>query len=122
MRAGLGIVAVVLSGCCISLGEKVANRIQQYQRELPVGAAYSEVKAYVEKHGLPYSADSAERCEENAKMTSPSYQPRGGPCIFALDRVGSTWYGFDTAIQLRLLFDKTGSLAHRDFHQIHTFL
>jgi len=42
--------------------------------------------------------------------------------FFALDRVGATWYGFETAIQLRLLFDASGALAEREFREVHTFL
>jgi hypothetical protein len=71
---------------------------------------------------LPYSRREQRKCAEDAKITRPTYQPRGGACILALDRVGATWYGFETAIQLRLLFDASGALVEREFLEVHTFL
>jgi hypothetical protein len=127
-HAVLIIVAIVALGPVSLFGplellhRRVVARIAQYEREFPIGIPLTEAKGRLESRLLKYSFDSTAQCEKHARMTSPAYTPRGGPCIFALDLVGSTWYGFDTAIQLRLMFDGAYNLAGRQFHQVHTFL
>jgi hypothetical protein len=78
-----------------------------------VGVSLPEAEARVQRRRLRYALLDQRQCEENAK---------GGACIFAFDHVGATWYGLETAIQLRLLFDSSGALAEREFREVHTFL
>ena len=122
MRAIITIVALALAACGPSLQGQAKTRIDEFSRDFPVGLSLSEAETRVQGRRLPYTLLEQRRCEENAKVTHPTYRPKGGACIFALDRVGATWYGFETAIQLRLLFDTSGALAEREFREVHTFL
>ena len=122
MRAVLTIVALTLAGCGPSLQSQANIRIEEFHRDFPVGLSLPEARARVQRRNLRHTLLDHRKCEEEAKITHPTYRPQGGACIFALDPVGSTWYGFETAIQLRLFFDASGVLADREFSQVHTFL
>lgn len=122
MRAITMIVALALAGCGPSLQSQVKTRLEEFDRYFPVGVSLREAEARVQRRGLPYTLLDQRKCEEGAKVTYPKYRPKGGACIFAIDEVGATWYGFETAIQLRLLFDASGALAEREFREVHTFL
>ena len=122
MRAIITIIVFALAGCGPSLQRQAKTRIEEFHRDFPVGVSLSEAEKRVQRRSLPYTLLEQRKCEEDAKITYPPYRPKGGACIFALDRVGATWYGFETAIQLRLLFDASGALAEREFREVHTFL
>ena len=122
MRAIITVVAIALAGCGPSLQSQAKTRIEEFHRDFPTGLSLSEAEARVQRRSVPYRLVDKRRCEEEAKIAHPTYRPKGGACIFALDRVGATWYGFETAIQLRLLFDASGALAEREFREVHTFL
>jgi hypothetical protein len=122
VRAIITIVALALAGCGPSLQSQVKTRIEEFHRDFPVGVSLREAEARVQRRHLPYTLLDQRQCEERAKVTYPTYRPKDGACIFALDHVGATWYGFETAIQLRLLFDASGALAEREFREVHTFL
>jgi hypothetical protein len=116
------IVAFAFAGCGPSLQSQAKTRIEEFRRDFPVGVSLSEAEKQVQRRRLPYTLLEQRKCEEDAKITHPPYRPKGGACIFAIDHVGATWYGFETAIQLRLLFDASGALAEREFQEVHTFL
>ena len=55
-------------------------------------------------------------------MTRPTYPPQGGPCIFGIEETGSTWWGFESAVKFRLLFDSGGKLRIVQAFPVYTFL
>ena len=122
MRAIIAVVAIALAGCGPSLQSQAKTRIEELHRDFPTGLSLSEAEARVQRRSVPYRLVDTRKCEEEAKITYPTYRPQGGACIFALDPVGATWYGFETAIQLQLFFDASGALAEREFREVHTFL
>jgi hypothetical protein len=122
VRAIIAIVAIALAGCGPSLQSQAKKRIEELHRDFPIGLSLSEAEARVQRRSVPYQLVDKGKCEEEAKITYPTYRPKGGACIFAHDPVGTTWYGFETAIQLQLLFDASGALAEREFREVHTFL
>jgi len=87
-----------------------------------MGRSLAEVEASVKAQRLPYTIFSAQDCEDNAKITSPTYTVKGGPCLFALAKVGATWYGYTVDLQLRLFFDSGSKLVDREFRRIDTFI
>jgi len=122
VRAIVTIAALALVGCGPSLQSQAKTQIEEFHRDFPVGLSLPEAEARVQSQNVRHTLLDQRKCEEEAKFTYPTYRPKGGACIFALDPVGSTWYGFETAIQLRLFFDASGALAEREFAEVHTFL
>ena len=124
MRGALASVAVIgfLTGCMGGLDAKTQQNIAHWKDRLPVGSSLAEAEREIKAQSLPYTLFSSRDCEENAKITSPTYTPRGGPCLFALERVGQTWYGYTADLEIRLLFGSTGLLVQRDFDRVDTFI
>jgi len=92
MRAIITIIVFALAGCGPSLQSQAKTRIEEFHRDFPVGVSLSEAEKRVQRRSLPYTLLEQRKCEEDAKITYPPYRPKGGACIFALDRVGATWY------------------------------
>lgn len=61
-------------------------------------------------------------CSKAAKNTTPVYEARGGPCIFGIRETGSTWWGFESAVSFRLIFDPEGVLVTVQVYREYTFL
>ena len=90
MRAIITVVAIALAGCGPSLQSQAKTRIEEFHRDFSTGLSLSEAEARVQRRNVPYRLVDKRKCEEEAKITYPTYQPKGGACIFALDRVGAT--------------------------------
>jgi hypothetical protein len=112
----------LLAGCTAGLTQDTARKTAELEKQLPVGGSLAVAEVLVKAQGLPYTVYSAVDCEKNAKITSPSYTVNGGPCLFALARVGQTWYGYTTDLEVRLFFDSSNILVQRDFNRIDTFI
>ncbi len=123
MRAALAsAVGVLIATGCAPLSADTARTRAELERQLPVGRSLADVEATVKARQLSYTVYSPRDCENNAKITSPTYTVKGGPCLFALAKVGATWYGYTVDLQLRLFFDPSGKLVDRDFQRIDTFI
>ena len=125
LRIGSGIVAagcIGLLSACSPLASDTSTRIADLERKLPLGFSLKDVQLTLNEERLPHSVFSPQDCAKNAAMTRPSYAAKGGPCVFAMARVGQTWYGYSVAVRVRLVFDSSNKLAHRDFDRVDTFL
>jgi len=96
--------------------------MEEWRREFPVGMSVAQVEKGALGKGVPYTLSEPRKCEENAWAADAPHRSRGGACMVALERVGTTWYGLETAIQIRLMFDRSGVLVERGLRQQHTFL
>ena len=124
MRKALASVAVfgLIAGCMGGLDAKTQQSIAYWKHRVPVGSSLNDAEREIKARDLPYTIFTSQDCEKNAKITSPTYTPRGGPCLFALARVGKTWYGYTADLQIRLLFGPSGSLVQQDFDRVDTFI
>jgi hypothetical protein len=107
---------------CSPLAADTQDRIADLERTFPVGISLKEAEARLKAAWLSHTVFTPQDCEGNAKKTMPTYTPKGGPCAFALTRIGQTWYGYSVAVQLRLFFDTSNTLVHREFKRIDTFI
>src|SRR5215510_496378 len=82
--AVIAIVALALTACGPTLQGQTNTRIEEFRRDFPVGLSLAEAEARVQGRRLPYTLLEQRRCAEDAKITHPTYQPKGGVCIFAL--------------------------------------
>lgn len=112
----------LLAGCLGGLDQDTSAKIKELEGQLPLGSTLADAERIIKASGSRHTAYSASNCERNVQHTKPSYTPKGGPCLFALARIGQTWYGYRADLQVRLLFDGSGKLAARTFHRIDTFL
>jgi len=65
---------------------------------------------------------TAVECEKWSHLTTPRYTYRGGPCLFGIVRVGTTWWGYESAVMFRLIFDPDNQLAQSWTDPVYTFL
>ena len=111
-----------LLAACSPLATDTKSRIADLERILPLGMSLKEAEVVLNSQELPHTVFTPSDCEKNAKVTMPTYTSKGGPCAFALAKVGQTWYGYSVDVQLRLFFDTSNVLVHRDFDRIDTFI
>jgi hypothetical protein len=104
-------------------GHLVRRSIASVYEHFPIGMPFAEAVTRVQ-HDYPkrYTDTTADICAKQAAMTTPKYSPQGGPCIIALDETGSTWWGFESVVQLRLLFDSNEKLRVIQAYPVYTFL
>jgi hypothetical protein len=104
-------------------GHLVRRSAAAVYQHFPIGMEFAEALTRVQ-HDYPerYTDTTAATCIKEAAMTSPKYLPQGGPCIIALEDTGSTWWGFESAVQLRLLFDSNEKLRVIQAYPVYTFL
>lgn len=111
-----------LLAACSPLAADTKARIADLERVFPLGMSLNEADVVLNSQKLPHTVFTTQICEKNAKVTMPTYTPKGGPCAFALAKVGQTWYGYSVDVELRLFFDTSNVLVHRDFDRIDTFI
>jgi len=121
-----GLIAVGVAGTILDWlwqGHLVRRSVAAIHEHFPVGMPFSEALPRV-RHDYPkrYTDATAEACAGDAAMTSPKYSPQGGPCIFGIEETGSTWWGFESAVEFRLLFDSGGKLRVVQALPVYTFL
>jgi len=121
-----GLSAIAASAAVIDWlwqGHLVRRSLAAVHNHLPIGMPFEEALARVQ-HDYPkrYSDFTADTCVKDAMMTTPGYTPQGGPCIIGIDETGSTWWGFESAVQFRLLFDPNGKLRVAQAFPVYTFL
>jgi len=107
---------------CSPLADDTKGRIADLERTFPLGISLKEAEVRLKAAWLPHTVFTPQDCEGNAKKTMPTYTPKGGPCAFALTRIGQTWYGYSVAVRIRLFFDASNTLVHREFNRIDTFI
>jgi hypothetical protein len=100
----------------------VRHVVSQVHERYTAGMQFRPVLADVQLHYPQYTEYSAAACTNNAKFTSPSYQPQGGACIFGIIRTGESWWGFESAVRFRLMFDPAGHLRDVYTDPVYTFL
>jgi hypothetical protein len=123
MRAFIAASALLgLLAACSPLAADTKTRIADLERIFPLGSSLEGTEVALKAEHLPYTVFSPQDCEKNAKLTMPTYTPKGGPCAFALAKISQTWYGYSIDVQLRLFFDSSNTLVHRDFDRIDTFI
>lgn len=111
-----------LLAACSPLAADTKTRIADLERIFPLGISMKDAEVALKAERLPHTVFTPQDCEKNAKMTMPTYTPKGGACAFALAKIGQTWYGYSVDVQLRLFFDASNTLVHRDFDRIDTFI
>jgi hypothetical protein len=121
-----GFIAIGVMGTIVDWlwqGHLVRRSIAAVYEHFPIGMQFTEALTRV-RHDYPnrYTDTTADTCAKDAAMTEPKYGPQGGPCIIALDETGSTWWGFESAVQLRLLFDSREKLRVLQAYPVYTFL
>ncbi len=116
-----GIIATVVDR--LWQGHLVRHNIASVDEHFPIGMPFADALTRVKHDYYPrYSDSPAERCAKDAAITEPGYSPQGGPCIFGFHETGSTWWGFQSGIEFRLLFDSGGKLRVRQAFPVYTFL
>ena len=100
----------------------VRRAVRAVHDHYAVGMTVDTVLADVKKQFPEFTQYSANDCAKWAPVTTPTYQPRGGPCIFGIIRTGSTWWGFESAVTYRFIFGPEGDLRDATTDPIYTFL
>ena len=100
----------------------VRHSVSQLHGRYTVGMQLQPVRSDVQLHYGGYTEYSADDCTKWAKVTFPTYHSLGGPCIFGIYRAGQTWWGFESAVQFKLIFDPDGILRSVDTDPVYTFL
>jgi hypothetical protein len=124
-----GVAALIVAGVAGTIldwlwqGHLVRRSIGTVQEHFPIGMPFSEALTRVRHdYAARNSNSTANACTKEAAMTEPTYPPQGGPCIFGIEETGSTWWGFESAVQFRLLFDSGGKLRVVQAFPVYTFL
>ncbi len=126
LTAVAGLVAVGVLGTIVDWlwqGHLVRRSIAAAHEHFPIGMQFAQALTRVQ-HDYPrrYTGTTAVTCARDAAITEPTYTPQGGSCIFAIDETGSTWWGFESAVQLTLLFDSNQKLRVIQAYPVYTFL
>jgi len=116
------LILLPVLAACSPFARETQDRISGLKKQLPLGSSLLQAEKVLTTENFPYTTFSSQRCEENVKYTTPTYTPKGGPCTFALVKVGQTWWGYVVDIQVRLFFDSKNTLVAYDFDRIDTFL
>lgn len=122
----IGVIAFSVTGTVVDWlwqGHLVHRSIAAIHEHFPIDMQFADALTRT-RHDYPtrYTDITAETCAKDAPITTPRYQPQGGPCIFGIDETGSTWWGFESAVQFRLLFDSGGRLRVVQALPVYTFL
>jgi hypothetical protein len=104
-------------------GHLVRRSIAGIYRNYPLGTLLADARTQV-RQNYPgrFTETTAAICSKEAATTSPRYSPQGGPCIFGIDETGTTWWGFESAVEFRLLFGSDNRLHDVQALAVYTFL
>ena len=126
-RLGVVVLAVVVAVTTASCADWAVqgSRVNRVRKELPrlfqLGTSITEAKGVLDSQYSEYSAYSAEDCQRYSHSV-PGYSAKGGPCIFGIVRVGSTWWGYQSAVEYILIFEPNGRLGEVVQWPVYTFL
>jgi len=94
----------------------------QIAKRFPANVVITEARNTVIADYPRHTEYSTADCEKWSNHTVPDYTFRGGPCIFGIVEVGSTWWGYESAVMFRLIFGSNGRLAELQVQPVYTFL
>lgn len=126
-RVLLTIAAVFVIGALASSaqwvlqGREVTHVVQAITIQFPKGMSVADAQKIVDSHYPEHTTYSASECKRWSHSVPP-YTPRGGPCLFGIVRVATTWWGFQSAVMFRLIFDPNDQLAQSWAQPVYTFL
>ena len=124
-RVLVGLLALAVLGSVADWqyqGWLVRHAVRQLHERYVVGMAFKAALADVQLHYPEHTKYSADDCTKWAALTIPTYHPLGGPCVFGIVRTGATWWGFESAVEFKLVFDPQGELRDVDTEAVYTFL
>ena len=130
LKQRLGLIVVVVIGAAMAAscadwaiqGWRVHRASELLTRQFPPGAAVAEARKLVDAQYPEHTRYSASECEKWSHMTVPGYVSKGGPCLFGIVRVGTTWWGFESAVEFRLIFGPDDHLSELQVLPVYTFL
>jgi len=103
-------------------GHLVRRSIAAIHRNYPLGMQLVDARTRVRHDYSRFTERTAATCTKDAGITSPRYFPQGGACIFGIDETGSTWWGYESAVEFRLLFGSDDKLRDVQALPVYTFL
>ena len=106
----------------MSTGKSAQLASQTVKQTFVKGMSINDVRPIVKKQYPIHSEYDAEECRRSAEHTSDKFEPLDGPCIFGRIDVPKTWWGFETSVLFRLIFDFSGTLQVTETRSEHTFL
>jgi hypothetical protein len=124
LRILLGLVAVVVVGTIADWqhqGWLVRHAVSTLHGRYTVGMRLELALADIQLKYPEHTQYSPDDCTKFATSV-PTYRPLGGPCIFGIMRTGATWWGFESAVMFKLLFDPNGELRNVVTDPVYTFL
>jgi hypothetical protein len=116
----VGVVATVIDW--EHQGWRVKHTIAELRQKFTIGMQLQSVHDRVIAAYPRNTEYSVADCSKWAKTTSPAYEAQGGPCIFGIVETGSAWWGFESAVSFRLIFDPKGTLLTVQVYPEYTFL
>ena len=125
MINGLLLVVSIISLSVVQLyvqAWRVKRVMDVIARDFPIGMGVTQAQQQVSSRYPMHTRDSPLECEKNSRRIFPAYTARGGPCISVLVDVGTTWWGFESAVNFRLIFGGDESLVDLAIHPVYTFL
>lgn len=126
-RIALIVVALIVTGFVASCadwavqGMRVRRASNQLVTEFPRGIPVADAQKIVVTKYPEHSDYSALECQRWSHSI-PSYPWRGGPCVFGIVRIGATWWGFESAVEFRLIFGPDDRLRDLHVDPVYTFL
>ena len=103
-------------------GHLVRRSVAAVHSNYPVGMQLADARKRVRHDYSRFNESTAATCTKDAAITTPRYSPQGGPCIFGIEETGSTWWGYESAVEFRLLFDSDDKLRELQAFPVYTFL
>jgi hypothetical protein len=126
-RVLLVIAAVFVIGTLASVaqwvlqGREITRVVQSIALQFPQGMSAADAEQIAGARYPQHTIYSAAECERWSHSVPP-YTPRGGPCLFGIIRVATTWWGFQSAVMFRLIFDPDSRLVQSWAEPVYTFL
>lgn len=102
-------------------GRDVARVVKSIALQFPQGISVADAEQIAGARYPEHTTYSAAECERWSHSVPP-YTPRGGPCLFGIIRVATTWWGFESAVMFRLIFDPDSRLVQSWAEPVYTFL
>jgi len=121
----LATLFAIVAGSCADWevqGIRVHRTSAKLVTEFPRGISEASAHKIVSTSYPEHSRYSAAECERWSHLTTPGYSWRGGPCVFGIVRLGATWWGFESAVNFRLLFGSDDRLEVLQIDPVYTFL
>jgi|SRR5579859_7238917 len=126
-RVLLAVATVVVIGILGSViqwtlqARDVTRAVQSIALQFPQGISVTDAEQIAGARYPEHTTYSATECERWSHSVPP-YTPRGGPCLFGITRVATTWWGFESAVMFRLIFDPDSRLVKSWAEPVYTFL